>query len=328
MVRLLGLSELLTDWRAKEPEWFDLAAAAPELYVGRLSEDISSVLDLRARPTAGLELSEQELQPGLAFCELCILHFTDLALICFERQNEHEQLLWTSFQETKGSFHLQMFATNLANSLAGVRLLILHGHDTQAKVLLRHFVELADALLACTAEASFFELYRNAEPEPHLAFRYWQKHLRPARVRHVLDRLDATLGLPQNLQSATAGIRAGTYRWLSNWSHVHPLGVILSAVGRYTDDQGRLHPKFGGLRDSSCRVTLSRASTYSWYTVIMLMRMLATPDHGWFALLTKNDSQRAEFAFRSELIKRYYLANASQIRHVEADDENDDAIEA
>lgn len=315
----VGVRELLEDWHAHEPAWFGLAPAAPEEFARRIAHDLQTLLDIKPEPGGGGELSEQDLRPALTLCELCLLNFTDLALICYERQDEPEQLLWPNSPQKKGTLHLQAFAINLANSLGGVRTLILHGHDTQAKVLVRYFVELADALLACAAAEDFFDTYRNAESDPDLAFRYWQQHLKPSRVRDILAQVDAALGAPMALQASMQDLRSGTYRWLSNWSHIHPLGLILSGLTRATDEKGRLVPKFGGVRDASCRTTLSQTSTYAWYTTVVLLRLLSDRTHGWNALLKKRDNQRAEFAFRSELIKRYYLKYYSQI-HVSDED--------
>lgn len=315
----VGVRELLEDWHAHEPVWFELVTDPPEEFAQRVANDLRMLLEIKPEPRGGIELSEQDLGPALTLCELCLLNFTDLALICYERQDEPEQLLWPNSPQKKGTFHLQVFAINLANSLGGVRTLILHGHDTQAKVLVRYFVELADALLACAAAENFFDTYRHAEPDPDLAFRYWQKHLKPSRVRDILAQVDAALGAPPALHATMQDLRSGTYRWLSNWSHIHPLGLILSGLTRVTDEKGRLVPKFGGVRDTSCRTTLSKASMYAWYTTVVLLRLLSDRTHGWHGLITKRDHQRAEFAFRSELIKRYYLRFYSQI-HVADED--------
>jgi hypothetical protein len=276
---------------------------------------MNQMLSVVPDPSSGRELSEQDFQPALAFCEMCILHFTDLALICFERQKEPEQLLWIASPKKRGTFHLEIFAINLANSLLGIRNLVLGGHATQGKVVLRHFVEVSDALLACAAAEDFFDANREAEPDPDLAFRYWQKHLKPSRVREILAKVDAALGAPPELKATMSDLRSGTYGWLSNWCHVHPLGLALSGLGKATDSEGRLLPKFGGLRDESCRITLAKTSTYAWFTLVVMLRLLSDPMHGWYALLKKNDKPRAEFVFRNELLKRYYLSHYSEIHN-------------
>jgi hypothetical protein len=308
-----GLNKLLADWNSEEPDWFELASVPAADYAQRLAGDLQVLFEVRPDPSNGYDLDETQLDPALSFCEMCILHLNDLALICFERVNEPEQIFWPVAPEKKGTFHLQVFAINLANSLAGVRHLILAGFDTQARVVLRQFIELADALLACAAAEDFFDAYRGAEPDPDQAFRYWQRHLKPARVRDILARVDAALGAPPRVQHVAADIRRETYKWCSNFAHIHPLGLTLSGIARARDAQGRLVPKFGGARDESCRTTLSKASTYAWFTVVALLRLLSDPIHGWFALLRKKDTTRAEFTFRSELLKRYYLVQYAEL---------------
>jgi hypothetical protein len=304
---LPSLRDLLTDLEHDEPGWFQLAGCEPAVATTRLEEEVDAVVAPPPVPPGSVEITVVDLEPALTACELLAAHLMDLALICYERSPEPEQLLWPGREGPQGTFILTILSTNLANSLLAIRELVIAGFDVQARFILRSFVEIADAAVASAYDYEFFVAFAQAEADPDHAFRYWQKYLKPARVREILDRLSAHQGMPAELRNEVADTRREMYRWLSNYSHIHPLGLALAGLARRVDDRGVLIPKFGRLRDSATRHTLSRAAHNGWLTVLQLGWLLATETHGWYALVKKGDKERSWFSFRKEVITRYIL---------------------
>ena len=311
-----ALGGILRELERTEPGWFALAQCdardAERLFRDEIKQAITRPPSLPNGPPG---LTRKELDPALSYCDLAVVHFFDIALICYERIESSERLMWPEKDGPNGTFILQVLSANIANTLLAVRHLAADGYGPQARVLLRQYVEMCDATVACAYDYDFFRAFVDADPDPDTAFRYWNKHLKPSRVRSLLERLDAEIGYPEPLRSRIAAMRAGTYGWLSNHSHVHSLGLILSGLARATDERGHLIPRCGAIREQDARHVLFQAAQYSWITSLHLGWLLSAPHHGWYALVTKGDRLRAWCMFRREVLTRLFRHQFEAMSH-------------
>lgn len=153
---LPGLEKVLLDLQRADPGWFALAGCDALVACSLLNEEAGFSLDSSSLASGGFEMGIADLDPMLGACELSAAHFLDLALICFERIDETEQLLWPKRDGPRGTYILQILSANLGNTLLAIRELTIAGFDVQARVLFRSFVEVADATVACAYDFEFF----------------------------------------------------------------------------------------------------------------------------------------------------------------------------
>jgi hypothetical protein len=271
--------------------WQRLARCDAATAVMRLERDVASVLELKPFQVPGPVRGDRAFQPGLACCDLAILYFFSVGLVCYDRR-EREALFWTTIDPGRGTTILQVLATNLCNALLGVRTLALGGLAAEARLVFRGFVEIADLAVAIAFDREFYLRYAEAENDYDKAAKYWRKYLSPARCREILSRLDSELGADAALQERTSFWRNEMYNWLSRFAHVDPVAHFINAHGfRFGSDDAYV-PALCGVRDGRTRRTLARAAIYAALTVRRLGELLANTDHGWYALELKGDSER------------------------------------
>jgi hypothetical protein len=98
--------------------WQRLARYDAATAVMRLERDVASVLELKPFQVPGPVRGDRAFQPGLACCDLAILYFFSVGLVCYDRR-ERERLFWTTIDPGRGTTILQVLATNLCNALLG-----------------------------------------------------------------------------------------------------------------------------------------------------------------------------------------------------------------
>lgn len=292
--------------------WPMLAECESQEAARIISNEIADYRGLVASQVPMRQASVQKLEPMFSACELMSVQLTDLILICVQHENNNDQLLWPGEQGSNGTFALKVLASNLANTLLSIRYLSLLGLDAQAKVLLRWFVELADVTVAISYDHTNFEQYMYCSGEFEQDYKHWRQHLKPAKIRRMLEHLDSEVFGSVCNESVTSeefinelqNIRSDTYQWLSLYSHANSLAQIISGLysGGVTED-GILAPNFGGEASEISMPTMYRAALYAWISWTQIFWLLRKK-HNLIRLIWE-EPRLGWFYYRSEVISKY-----------------------
>jgi hypothetical protein len=277
----------------------------------RLERDVASVIELEPFQVAGRRGGDRAFQPGLACCDLAILYFFSLGVVCYERR-EHKPLFWTTIDPDRGTAVLQVLATNLSNALLGVRILALAGLAAEARLVLRGFVETADLAVAVAFDSELYFRYAEAEQNLDKTAKYWRMYLSPARCREILSRLDSELGADTTLREGVYLWRKEMYKWLSRFAHVGPVTHLINAHGFRYGSYDFCVPSLAGVRDARVLRTLAKAAIYAALTIRRLGELLAT-GHGWCGPELIADRERSWIVYQWEVLHRYFLLQYSRL---------------
>ncbi len=193
--------------------------------------------------------------------------------------------------EESAFHHMLIHATN---TLLGMRSLVRGGFDNEARVLLRHFVEVADLALAVCIDTDIYTAYLQSLTASHeSAYAVWRKQLSPEQVRRRLDIWDQDGG-----SSEIGELRRNVYKDLSRFSHVNRLTITVGAI----------------LGERNFEFSAETAHMASLYTVLFVqpLRKLLINNHN-----IKPDHTELDFTmstwFRQEV---FVQAMLQQIGHV------------
>lgn len=273
-----------------EPIWALLSDCMPEEAAATVEREVADFRGLLAEPIPVRRESLQELDPMLSLCEITAVHMFDLAIICSEYVDSPQDLLWPEKEGPQGTLMLEALAATLANTLLGVRQLVLMGLDAQARVVLRSFVEVADLTVAVSYDYECFTNYACSSVDPDKDRKHWAKHLRPEKIRMIISQFEREMELTETYLATARDVRLDMYRWLSLYSHANLLGQAISSLA-ISENSGHPIPKLGDRLDQMSEVTMFKAAFYSWLTCLELA-WLIHHRHKWTKLVNKENASR------------------------------------
>ncbi len=171
------------------------------------------------------------------------------------------------------------FAT-CANTLLALRLLVMNGLATQARLLLRSHVELSDLLVAALGDSEFFGRYMKwpggLDREMNA---YWRKYVAPAHVRHVRANLLRDMSVPGQVVEHRTEFDRTRYTQLSAYHHAHPIALCVgSHEGEFDTD--RIRTSLGGSVGRWMEGVLDDVTDCNFMSLNVMMKLLFTK-HGW-----------------------------------------------
>ena len=142
----------------KSEGWQILTDLSSEEIIVKISQEIEEIF---GKEGIIFEWREENIPENLEiyikFLDLVIVHLIDLVLIAAER-NEESDLIWPNkYQKApKNNLVLQSIITNIANSLIAFRRLVLTGLESQARIILRWFVEFSEVIIAILIDYNLY----------------------------------------------------------------------------------------------------------------------------------------------------------------------------
>jgi hypothetical protein len=281
---LVPWRELMEALQAERPELFE----ARELTVAAAVDELAEQLD-RVDSLLNERIPSADFEPLLSICDLISVQFYQIARMTDPektRASDEPSLFWPSIDRDDTELTLHDLSLNLAQTLMASRALILCGHGGSSRMLLRRFVEVADITVAIGYDKEFFLKFINADRAPNRD--YWHKHLAPKHVRPLIARLDSEMNGETETESNEwfAQVRAGTYTNLSNFAHVHPIGVRIS----------NLVPEAAGLQ------VLAMTAHYGYVALAQLQYLFRSDRHEWQATTWARLDERVAFFFWQEVL--------------------------
>lgn len=131
--------------------------------------------------------------------------------------------------------YISLMLSHLANSLLSIRTLLERGLDTQAKQILRSYVEYSDISIAILGNNEFYNQYKLMGEDESLDKQIWYKFVRPAALTKILKPIYSNLPEEQNVWELIKDIRTAIYSNLSDYAHGHMSAVFTSA---FTEEEG------------------------------------------------------------------------------------------
>lgn len=311
--QVLGLPQACKNVHEVEPFCEDLTGCNSEESAHAIREEVSIFWRSVAGPSAIDEASRRMLEPMLGVYEVTAVQLSDLAIICSQRTDDEKQLLWSDSEKQLGTLVLGTLSANLTNMLVAIRLLILQGLDGQARLQLRAFVELSDLTAAVSFEHECFLHYLHSSNNRDNR-KHWSRHLRPTQIRQVLKDLDKEIDMPEGTPEFVQSIRQDTYDWLSNYAHANFAAQLLSGTVPSKSGNGTFLPKLPLRVETDSKVTIFRATLYSWLTCMELL-WLFIRNHDWLSLA--NNPETHWLHYRSKIIEQLMLINYPNMVSVE-----------
>jgi len=170
-----------------------------------------------------------------------------------------------------------MIIDNALNSLLAARDLAVKGLYGQARGVFRQFVEAIESAIVMLGDESFLAILTSGNSNQEL----WPK-LRPKAVRKRLSIIEERLLGPE-LFASVQGYREGVYSWLSEATHISPVGIICGALDWPEGYESPGRCTLGGVVGRSTIGTLEQMANYLWQTLGILFRVLNT-DHRWLEI--------------------------------------------
>lgn len=164
---------------------------------------------------------------------IIFLHLSFL-LILYENfiiKNKSEVEELCSADASQKMHYLYLMSQHLVNSLYAVRLLVESGLDTQAKQVLRSYVEYSDIAIAILGNSEFYGNYKRMGDGGQEEKEAWYKYVRPSALTKILKTIYTNLDGSEEHWNIVQNIRDPMYSHLSEYSHGHFMAVFVGAFG-------------------------------------------------------------------------------------------------
>jgi hypothetical protein len=260
--------------------------------------------------------SIQKMEPLLAVFDLGLLQICDLSHFAWRNLNRRTKLIWPDATLPKrpnptGIFYL--LASNLAQLLQAVRLLLLCGFEGQSRAMVRTFVEFSDLSLAVVADESVYRKYITTYEDQKKEYQHWRQYLAPGVIRRRLSDPDEELALKAITGIPAKEVREDTYKWLSLFSHVNLVAHLVSAYPQSLDGQGMAPLAMLGEAGEMTRATFSRILLYLWLFFLHFDKLL-WEKHRWARF--RGSHSRNWYQYRSKVFDALFRENHNKLQGI------------
>lgn len=196
---------------------------------------------------------------------------------------------------------------------ASIRSLVISGHDTPARALLRTYVEALFLCIAVLYDQNLADAYVAAESDEQVK-NFWHTKASPKNLHKKIIDIEKQFGLEQQEMDEMKNYRIHEYEALSQSSH---LSYAVSVMTIFAEEITKKdHYTFGsfGAASSGLHRTIHYAMVTTWYFSVMTRSVLLGKEGEKFAiLLDKEDEWQqkmwASSQVLSELVLKYYTGD-------------------
>jgi hypothetical protein len=121
---------------------------------------------------------------------------------------------------------------------------------------------------------------------------------------------EKSFGLSESIIHNLSEIREGTYKWLSQFTHINWVSQVISCYAMPL--KGKIYkPSVCGIRSKKSIITLIYAAFYSYLFLLRLQHQLSV-EHDWNKLA--GDSRICHWMFRFKVIEKNFLLNHKKLK--------------